>query len=140
MSTSYLARMGVERKQWLVAWLGGAVIGVANGVLREGTYGRWLSEPAANRLSVASAGTAFIGYFRALQHRWPIRSRSEAAMIGTIWLLLTVCFEFGLGRLVAKKSWDELTAEYDIRRGRLWPLVLLVIGLGPLAARGWETR
>ncbi|HET9185229.1 MAG TPA: hypothetical protein VFN82_03715 [Solirubrobacterales bacterium] len=127
--------MRVERKQWLSAWLGGAAIGVANGALREGTYGKRLSEPSANRLSVCTASAAFAVYFRALERRWPIRSRSEAAAIGAIWLALTVCFEFGLGRLVAKRSWSELGAEYDVRRGRLWPLVLVVIGLGPLAAR-----
>jgi hypothetical protein len=28
-------------KRWLAAWLGGALIGIANGIAREATYGNW---------------------------------------------------------------------------------------------------
>ena len=119
---------------WLGAWLGGAVIGVANGAARELTYGRLVSEPVANRISVATATTAFLAYFDQLQRRRPLRSRRQAAAIGASWVALTLCFEFGLGR-ARGASWEELLAEYDVRRGRLWPLVLLTVALGPELTR-----
>jgi hypothetical protein len=126
-------------RTWIGAWAGGAAIGVANGALREGTYGRRLPESAANAVSAAVAVGFFAAYFRTLQRRWPLRSRAEGAEVGSAWLGLTVCFEFGLGRAMGK-SWSELGSEYDLRRGRLWPLVLIAIGVGPEIARRGACR
>lgn len=126
-------------KPWMVGWLGGAAIGSANGALREGTYGRQLSEPAANRISALTAIAAFALYFRALQRRWPLASAPEAAAVGAGWVLLTISFEFGLGRKIGE-SWSEMAAEYDLRRGRLWPLVLASLAVGPELARRADQR
>lgn len=122
-------------QRWLLAWIGGTAIGVGNGVAREATYGRRLGDASANRLSVLTAVAAFAAYFRLLQRRWPLARQSEALKVGGAWLGMTVAFEFGFGRLVAKKPWRELTADYNIARGRLWPLVLAWIALGPEVTR-----
>ena len=45
-------------------------------------------------------------------------------MVGAAWLSLTVAFEFGFGRAVAKQSWEELLADYNVSQGRTWPFVL----------------
>jgi hypothetical protein len=124
-----------HRRRWLAAWVGGAAIGMGNGVVREVIYGKRLGEPGANRLSALTAIVALALYFRALQRRWPLQDGVEASQVGAAWLALTVCFECAFGRLVAKKSWRELADEYDIRKGRLWPLVLALIALGPEIAR-----
>jgi hypothetical protein len=100
------------RQRWLLAWIGGAAIGVPNGVSREATYGRRLEDETSNRVSVPTAIAAFAAYFRHLQRRWPLGGRSEALRIGGAWLALTVAFEFTFGRLVAKKPWRELAAEW----------------------------
>ncbi|MGD9736026.1 MAG: hypothetical protein AB7V58_10530 [Solirubrobacterales bacterium] len=126
-------------RAWVAAWAGGAVLGVANGALREGTYGRRLPEPAANALSAATAIGLFATCFSFLQRRWPLRSRPQALAVGATWLGLTVCFEFGLGRAL-DRSWEELGAEYDLRRGRLWPLVLASLAIGPELARRGSCR
>jgi hypothetical protein len=123
------------RGRWLQAWVGGAVIGVANGAAREATFARVLDERAAHAASGATAAAAFAGYFAALQRRWPLRSRAEALRVGGVWLLMTVGFEFGFGRAVAGQSWDRLLADYDLRAGRTWPLVLAWIALGPAVVR-----
>ena len=120
---------------WTAAWPGGAVIGVANGVLREATYGRRVDESAAHLISGATAVAAFAAYFAALQRRRPIATPAEARAIGGMWLALTVAFEFGFGRAVAKQSWDELLADYDLAHGRIWPLVLAWIAAGPAVTR-----
>lgn len=115
----------------MIAWIGAAVIGVANGVLREATFGKRLHERTANRLSAFTAIAAFAAYFWRLHRRWPISGSAEALRIGSAWLTLTVAFEFTFGRLVAKKSWRELAGEYNLAEGRAWPFVLAWLAIGP---------
>ena len=123
------------RRRWAVAWTGGAVIGVANGVLREATFAKLLSDRAAHAASGATAVAAFAGYFSLLQRRWPIPTTGDALTIGASWLALTVAFEFGFGRAVARRPWRELLADYNLAEGRTWPLVLAWIALGPAVVR-----
>jgi len=129
-----------RKRTWLKAWLGAAGIGVANGVLREATLARVFDDEDANRISALTAVVAFRSYFDLLQRRWPLQGRGEAIEAGALWLALTVGFEFGFGRVVAGKSWPELSADYDLRRGRLWPVVLASIVLGPELARRRSRR
>jgi len=119
----------------MIAWIGAAAIGVANGLFREATYGKRLDESNANRLSALTAIAAFAAYFWRLHRRWPISSSTEALRIGGAWLTLTVAFEFTFGRLVAKKSWRELAGEYNLTEGRTWPLVLAWLATGPAVVR-----
>jgi hypothetical protein len=125
---------------WIAAWPGAAVVGVADGIVREATYGKRLPEAAAHQVSTATAITTFVLYFPFLDERWPIENEDRAWTIGATWLALTVGFEFVFGRLVAKASWDELLADYNLARGRTWPLVLAWIGLGPWVTRKLRAR
>jgi hypothetical protein len=124
-----------ELGPWLGAWLGAALIGVANGVAREATYARLVDERTAHQVSGVTGIAAFAAYFRALQARWPLPSTATALEVGGAWVAMTVAFEFGFGRLVAKQSWEDLLADYDLAAGRTWPLVLAWIGLGPAVVR-----
>ena len=64
------------------------------------------------------------------------RTGGQALGLGALWLLLTLAFEFGAGRYAFGKSWSDLLADYDLSRGRIWILVLVVTLLAPgLAAR-----
>ena len=131
--------MSSAESSWLLAWPGAAVIGVANGVLREKTYGARVPERAAHQLSGVTAVAAFAAYFAALARRWPLGGSREAAEVGAAWLGMTVAFEFGFGRLVAKHPWSELARDYDITQGRTWPFVLAWIGVGPVVLTGLRT-
>ena len=121
--------------RWIAAWPGGAAIGVVNGVARETTYGRLIGERAAGRVSEVTFVAAFAAYFRHLDRRWPLRTRREAVEVGAVWAALTVGFEFAFGRLVAKDSWEELLAAYDVRAGSTWPLLVAWIAGGPEVTR-----
>jgi hypothetical protein len=127
-------------RPWLVAWLGGSLLGVANGVLREATYKRVVGDELANHLSVGSLIALLSGYFVVLERRWPIPTRRQAAEIGSIWVALTVLFEFGFGHWGDHKSWDELLENYDVADGHMWPLVLVWIAIGPAVTRELHDR
>ncbi len=65
--------------------------------------------------------------------RW-IRAGSAVRLfaVGGLWLVLTVLFEFALGRLVLGLPWEQIRQDYDIPRGGLMPIGLLVMVLSPL--------
>jgi hypothetical protein len=127
-----------RRRTWMLAWLGGPLIGIANGTLRELAYKHRVGEQTAHQISTGSAIALFAGYFELLARRRPLSSTREALEVGVAWLALTVAFEFGFGHYVAHTSWRELLADYDLRKGRLWPLVLAWIALAAVvrARRG----
>jgi hypothetical protein len=57
---------------------------------------------------------------------------SHYLLLGLFWLGLTLAFEFGFGRLLQHKPWEQLFAAYTFQGGNLWPLVLVVTTFAPL--------
>jgi len=117
--------------RYLLIWFVLAVIAIANGVLRESTYGKLLSELTAHQLSTVT-GIIFSGmlvWF--VQRQWPIESASQAWLIGLCWFVMTLIFEFSFGHFVAGHSWQQLFADYNVLAGRVWPLFLIWILLMP---------
>jgi hypothetical protein len=129
-----------SRRAWSIAWVGGAKIGIANGVAREATYAGRVGDRTAHNVSALTAIVAFAGYFSLLHRRWPLASERDALEIGGRWVMMTVAFEFAFGRLVAKQSWRELLADYNVAKGRTWPFVLAWIGVGPAVMRRARSR
>lgn len=119
---------------WGLGWLGLAGIGVANGVLREALYARRMGERAAHQVSSVTAAGAFGVAVVALERRRPLPSLRAALAVGGAWALMTVTFETAMTRS-ARNPWSAVFADYDLRRGRLWGLVVLWIGLLPAVAR-----
>jgi len=58
--------------------------------------------------------------------------RQNALTCGAIWLLLSIFFEFVLRFLLLDNPWKVLISDYQIWKGRLWILVLIVQFFGPL--------
>ena len=61
-------------------------------------------------------------------------SDSEALLMGTIWLVLTIIFEFIAGHYIFGNSWEKLFADYNIIKGRIWVFVLITTFLSPYLA------
>jgi len=118
-------------RPWTVAWLGGSVIGIANGVVRELAYKDRVGDLAAHQISTSIAVALFAAYFVALNRRWPLPSRRTALQVGVLWVFLTLLFEFGFGHWIDHKSWRELLEQYDVAAGYVWPFLLVWIVVGP---------
>lgn len=67
-----------SRRAWLLAWLGGPLIGIANGTLRELASTDRVGELTAHQISTGSALALFAGYFELLERRRPLASTREA--------------------------------------------------------------
>lgn len=51
--------------------------------------------------------------------------------LGGVWLMLSFSFELFLGRYILGLEWRYLFRDYNLRRGRLYPLVLLTVFFTP---------
>lgn len=115
----------------LMAWLAMLIVSVANGALRDLTYGRYLSDLRAHQVSTLSGIVLLGGIIWAFVRFWPPDSGREALFIGLLWMTLTVAFEFLFFHFVARRPWSELLADYRISHGRVWVLVLISIAIAP---------
>jgi hypothetical protein len=137
-----LRRPGADRvwRRWTAAWLAGPVIGVANGAVRDRVYAERLGEQRAHQVSSVVAVGLFAAHFWLLERRWPVESLPGALGIGATWVALTVLFELAFGRAVGGLTWNELLRDYDLRRGRLWPVVLAWLAVGPAVVSAARRR
>jgi hypothetical protein len=60
--------------------------------------------------------------------------RKALMLVGLLWLVLTVAFEFGVGHFVFGRSWESLGEDYNLSKGGLLQLGLVVLALSPLIA------
>ena len=78
-------------------------------------------------LLIVLVATLFISWLRPATIR-------EAVCVGIVWLVLTLTFEIALGRFVVHASWSRIASDYDLPRGGLLPIGLLVLAGAPLVA------
>lgn len=62
-------------------------------------------------------------------------SRLNSIQTGVLWMILTVCFEFGFG-LATGTNWKELMEAYNLSNGNLWIIVVLSTFLAPILFAG----
>lgn len=58
----------------------------------------------------------------------------EAVRVGIVWLVLTLAFEIAFGRYVVQAPWSRIASDYNLLRGGLLPIGLLVLTAAPLIA------
>jgi hypothetical protein len=115
-----------------LAWLILLVIMFANGAVRVGLLQPRLGEDVARRVASLVGVVLVVAFSYAYVRRTGSESPARLLAVGVVWLVLTLLFEFGFGR-ASGRSWAELFADYDLARGRLWPLVLAAALLAPWA-------
>lgn len=118
----------------LVLWLAILMLAVMNGAAREKLLIPALGNTAGLITSgmilasciflVAWLGVPWYGHL----------ARMQWLQIGAFWLVLTLLFEFGFGRLVQHQTWAELLEAYMFKGGNIWPLVLVVTLISPWCA------
>ena len=67
--------------------------------------------------------------------RWiTARTTLQLLGVGLLWVVLTVLFEIGLGRLVLGLPWERITEDYDVTRGGFMGVGLLFMAAAPWLA------
>ncbi len=118
-----------------------AIIGFANGVIRDMTYGRRVSERRAHQISTATCALGMVAgsYLMLRNVVGGVRDRALLG-IGAGWMIATIIFEFSFGHYVADEPWSKLARAYDLRTGQLWSAVPLTILISPLLSKRLAVR
>jgi hypothetical protein len=116
---------------YAASWLGMVILGVLNGVIRDKVYGQLMRELSAHQLSTFIGIIVFGAYIWCLTGAWRIDSSKQALVIGCMWLIMTIVFEFVFGHYLMGHSWGKLSHDYNLLKGRVWSLVLIWTAVAP---------
>jgi hypothetical protein len=64
----------------------------------------------------------------------PAHDAGTLLRVGATWVVLTIGYEFALGRFAFDRSWSEIASDFDLLQGRLFPLGLIFLLFAPLLA------
>jgi hypothetical protein len=106
----------------LLMWLALAAAMFANGAVRVLVWQPRLGEALARQVATGLGILVVFGFAFLLVHRLGDPIPGDLLLVGALWLLLTLVFEFGLG-YVTGMSWEAMLADYNVLQGRLWPLI-----------------
>jgi hypothetical protein len=105
---------------------------VVHGIARTLFLAPTVGDFRARQLAVFSGSLLMLSITR-LAIRWmQIATTRTLWGVGVMWVILTLAFEVGLGRLVFEYLWDRLLSDYNLLRGGLMP-----VGLGVMAMSPW---
>jgi len=115
-------------------WFLLAVLAIINGVARNAYVSPHVGEYAGHVISsIVFSVVIFIVTFLFIRV-FGFSDASRFILLGALWTLMTVGFEFIFGHYVAGHPWSKLFADYNIFKGRIWILVLLATFISPYLA------
>jgi hypothetical protein len=117
--------------KYFFAWFGLVVLGLLNAAMRQVVYARYVSELAGHQISTLTLAVLVGLYAWALSGFLKLTSPGQAIGVGLMWMVLTIIFEFGLGRYVVGDSWGKLLYNYNVVEGRVWGLFVVWVALAP---------
>ena len=113
-------------------WFLFMILAIVNAGIRNIVYKPIIGELRAHQLSTFIFITLIIIVtYLVLRYANLNLTNQHTFVIGLVWLLLTICFEFIAGYYVFGNSWDILIADYNIFKGRIWSLVLITTFISP---------
>jgi len=118
-------------RRYVLAWVAMLGIAIANGALRQTTFGKVLPELRAHQLSTLIGSVVIGAFIWVVIQRWPPSSSREAIAIGLVWVSLTVAFEFFMGLVLLQRPLAQVLADYNVFAGRVWVLFLLWLTVAP---------
>jgi hypothetical protein len=120
----------------IVVWLVMLIVASVNGAIRQALLIPALGDDAGRAVSTLILA-ALIALLTWITIGWiHPRSNGDAWMIGAMWVALTLAFEFLAGHYLFGTTWPVLLEDYDVMRGRIWILVLIVTAVAPRVAAG----
>ena len=113
-------------------WFVIALLAIANGLFRESllvpNFGQSMALPVSGMLlSLIVFIVTYLSFTLFGKH-----NNAAYFLIGVQWVLMTLSFEFLFGHYMMGKSWSEILHVFNIMKGNLFSIVLIVSLLSPL--------
>jgi len=116
-----------------LAWFLLLVIAIINATIREKLYAKKIGDLRAHQLSsIIFILIIFIISFLLFKIPNLGYQINDLFIMGGIWTIMTILFEFIFGHYIMKHSWKTLFKDYNIFKGRLWVLVLAAEFFAPI--------
>lgn len=117
-------------------WFGIMLLAILNGAFRDVLLTPRVGDLGARAISCLTLAVVIL-FVTWISLPW-IRpeSMSDAWRIGSMWLAMTLIFEFGAGHYGFGTPWTALLADYNLLAGRLWILVLVATVTAPALIHG----
>jgi hypothetical protein len=121
-------------KAFLV-WVGFLAVAIASAIVRVKFLVPVLGSLVGKAMGTLLVGAIIFGLIYASIEKLKATNQVSLFKLGIFGTVLTVAFECLFGHYVMALSWESIWADYNVFRGRLWPLVLIVTLFGPLFAK-----
>ncbi|MCW5548575.1 MAG: hypothetical protein KIT44_06385 [Opitutaceae bacterium] len=118
----------------LLVWVLLALAEILQGILRVRLLNRRVGDHRARQIGVGT-GSLMILLIAWFTVPWLApASTAECLQIGGLWVVAMLGLEMYFGRFVFRLPWARIAADFDLRRGRLLGLGMLVLFFAPLIA------
>lgn len=116
----------------ILVWFLLSIFAIINGSIRNFVYRPLVGDLIAHQISTL----VFISIILSVVYLFLKLSkfqftRRQLWLIGSLWLVMTILFEFGFGHFVMHHPWQALFHDYNIFAGRTWLLVLITTLAAP---------
>lgn len=120
---------------WLVIIAAEMVHGILRGVLLVPIVGDLPARKIGVLIGALLIGALLIFAVAYLFIRWiAAQTKPQFLTVGLLWVVLTLLFEIGLGRLVLGLPWERITEDYGVTRGGFMGVGLLFMAAAPWLA------
>lgn len=118
-------------------WFGIALLEMIHGIARAQFLAPRVGDFRSRQIAVFTGSLIIIIYTWTIFSRLGLESSSDALLVGMIWVTCMTLFEFSVGHYVFKFPWKWLLNDFNLLRGRLLALGMIVLGLAPwICGRG----
>jgi hypothetical protein len=123
----------------LAVWLVFITVESVLGTLRVLFLEPRIGVEAAQRIGLVTGAAALLIVTYLLIVWMRVKGRAALLGVGALWLVFTFAFEMVVGRLRGR-SWQSLLTDYDIARGGLMSIAMLLLLFAPMIAAGLRNR
>ena len=121
-------------------WLVIAAAESIHGALRTALLAPLIGDFEARQVAVFTGSAIIVGVAFLLRDWIQARTFGTQLLAGAFWFVLTLAFEFGVGRLAMDMSWERLLSDYNIAKGGLMPIGLVIMVFAPAVAESMGHR
>lgn len=116
----------------LITWFVLVIVAIFNGAIRNFLVTPYVGEHAGHIISTITfiVFLALVVWIYLLKRK--VSSDKTLLQIGTVWVIMTILFEFIFGHFIMGHSWDKLFNDYNLLNGRVWIFVLIATFIMPL--------